>query len=121
LGKRKGRAYFPARPLVGMKNEKNEMSIFSHFFPIVSSVLFAAVIMCSRRVTRRCKAGGVKRGKFARGILVMSMHALKRRWKSRRGNKYPTKVIFIASTVCWIVALIFWYCVQYSPVIGITE
>jgi hypothetical protein len=36
------------------------------------------------------------------------MREQKRRWKSRRGNEYPAKVILIASAVAWIVGLILW-------------
>jgi hypothetical protein len=41
----------------------------------------------------------------------MYMRELKRRWKSRRGNDYPTEVVLIASVAYWIVALILWFCI----------
>jgi hypothetical protein len=41
------------------------------------------------------------------------MREQKRRWKSRRGNEYPTKVILIASASFWIMALILWLLIQF--------
>jgi hypothetical protein len=43
------------------------------------------------------------------------MRQQKRRWKNRKGNEYRCEVIFMASAVCWIVALILWlYCTTIS-------
>jgi hypothetical protein len=40
------------------------------------------------------------------------MREQKRRWKSRRGNKYPAEVILVASAICWIAGLILWFGIQ---------
>jgi len=33
------------------------------------------------------------------------MRKQKRRWKKRKGNKYPVEVVLVASAVFWIIAL----------------
>jgi hypothetical protein len=41
------------------------------------------------------------------------MRKYQSRLKKRRGNKYPVKVILVASVVFWMMALILWFHIQF--------